>query len=371
MEQWTVWLLLVTIFIPISFVFIATPFLTRRTESFGISVTEEIYWHEDVRKIRKKYALLLTILHTILFIITAASLIKLSDEKNISIAIGGYTCAVIVISFVTYLFFHYRMKNMKRERQWASPVMQTVVVDTSFRRSKLTVSSYWFIPHILLALATLVIVVAFYDQFPNELILKYDFSGNATHVVDKSLQALLWPIATQFILIAMFLFINYSIVISKQQIDVADPEASRQRSIIFRHSWSVFIVVTGFLMTLLFSFIPLAQLLKLDPSSILIVSMIVPGIVMIGSIWLSVRLGQGGSRIRIEGSQSAVGSGFSDDDRYWKLGGIYYNPADPALFLEKRFGIGWTINFGHKLSWVIMAALVVVIIASILMGGTK
>jgi len=44
-------------------------------------------------------------------------------------------------------------------------------------------------------------------------------------------------------------------------------------------------------------------------------------------------------------------------DECWKLGIIYYNPDDPALMIEKRFGIGWTLNFGNRLSWIVMAAI--------------
>ncbi len=43
-------------------------------------------------------------------------------------------------------------------------------------------------------------------------------------------------------------------------------------------------------------------------------------------------------------------------DECWKLGGIYYNRSDPALFVQRRFGVGYTFNFGNRLSWVILAA---------------
>jgi uncharacterized membrane protein len=40
-------------------------------------------------------------------------------------------------------------------------------------------------------------------------------------------------------------------------------------------------------------------------------------------------------------------TGFRDDDRYWSSNIFYNNPDDPALFVPKRFGFGWTLNFGH------------------------
>lgn len=35
-----------------------------------------------------------------------------------------------------------------------------------------------------------------------------------------------------------------------------------------------------------------------------------------------------------------------DDKKHWKLGIFYYNRADKRVFLPKRYGIGWTVNFG-------------------------
>src|SRR6201987_6566316 len=41
-------------------------------------------------------------------------------------------------------------------------------------------------------------------------------------------------------------------------------------------------------------------------------------------------------------------------DRCWKAGIFYVNRADPALFVEKRVGIGYTLNFGNPWSWVVL-----------------
>jgi uncharacterized membrane protein len=41
---------------------------------------------------------------------------------------------------------------------------------------------------------------------------------------------------------------------------------------------------------------------------------------------------------------------YRDDDRYWPGGIFYHNPDDPDLFVPRRSGLGWTINFGHPRS---------------------
>jgi uncharacterized membrane protein len=51
-------------------------------------------------------------------------------------------------------------------------------------------------------------------------------------------------------------------------------------------------------------------------------------------------------------------------DACWKFGLLYYNPDDSALMVEKRFGIGYTVNFGNRTLWWIcgVAALVILLV---------
>jgi uncharacterized membrane protein len=58
---------------------------------------------------------------------------------------------------------------------------------------------------------------------------------------------------------------------------------------------------------------------------------------------------------------------FRDDDRYW-YGGIFYNnPDDPAVFVPKRYGLGWTVNFGHPTGKRFMILLMIGIILLLLL----
>lgn len=44
-------------------------------------------------------------------------------------------------------------------------------------------------------------------------------------------------------------------------------------------------------------------------------------------------------------------------DRAWKLGLFYFNPEDPALFVEKRFGVGYTVNFARAAAWLFIGGI--------------
>lgn len=53
---------------------------------------------------------------------------------------------------------------------------------------------------------------------------------------------------------------------------------------------------------------------------------------------------------------------FRDDDRYWYGGVFYNNPDDPALFVPKRFGLGWTMNFGHPQAKLVLIGILLVVL---------
>jgi uncharacterized membrane protein len=42
-------------------------------------------------------------------------------------------------------------------------------------------------------------------------------------------------------------------------------------------------------------------------------------------------------------------------DQHWRAGLFYYNPQDPALFVQRRNGPGYTLNFGYIFSWPVAA----------------
>ncbi|WP_374951271.1 DUF5808 domain-containing protein [Mucilaginibacter sp.] len=52
----------------------------------------------------------------------------------------------------------------------------------------------------------------------------------------------------------------------------------------------------------------------------------------------------------------------NDDNSHWKWGLVYYNPLNPKLIINKRYGLGWTFNFAHKATWLFLLAVVVITI---------
>ncbi|MBD1393136.1 DUF5808 domain-containing protein [Mucilaginibacter glaciei] len=52
----------------------------------------------------------------------------------------------------------------------------------------------------------------------------------------------------------------------------------------------------------------------------------------------------------------------NDDNSHWKWGLIYYNPHNPKLIINKRYGLGWTFNFAHKGTWLFLLMVIGVVV---------
>ena len=87
------------------------------------------------------------------------------------------------------------------------------------------------------------------------------------------------------------------------------------------------------------------------------------GIVIVLAV--AVRTGQEGSRVPVSTQEQGPVPAMvqRDDDALWRGGLVYVNQDDPAVFVPRRFGIGWTVNLGNRLVWVLLVAAAGLVVA--------
>ncbi|WP_334074685.1 MULTISPECIES: DUF1648 domain-containing protein [Paenibacillus] len=360
-------MLLVLMLLPVVFSLSFMPYLTRETISFGVTVNEETYRSEPLRRMRRAYATLSLSLYAVLFLACLLGVLRFGGAEAqftiFAIGIG----IMVVISIVLNIVFHLNMKKRLPSLPSTPAEKSKVVIDTGFRRNKLTWSNAWFLVHAAIIAGCVLLTLANYDAIPDQIAMKFDFAGNVTRFADKTMLTALFPNFMQVVMTLLFLFINWSINHSKQQTYAGDPERSVRQSTLFRRNWSLYTLISGLAMVLLFSFIQLNMLYPMDTDLIMLVSLAVPVFIVLFAAILSFITGQGGSRLGRKQGPSAVQP--ANDDRYWKLGGLYYNPQDPSIFVEKRMGIGWTLNFAHPVGWIILGGVLIVIAVAAIISG--
>ena len=146
-------------------------------------------------------------------------------------------------------------------------------------------------------------------------------------------------------------------------IDVDEAEKSAHQNAVFRYRWSVFTVIGGLGMMFVMGSIMLVNIEVISLMAIVPVTMTFVVLLVVYAIMLSITMGQSGSRVKT--TIKADGTKINrDDDRYWVAGSFYFNKEDPAMFVEKRFGIGMTVNFGNTWAVIIFVSIFAVIIGA-------
>lgn len=123
------------------------------------------------------------------------------------------------------------------------------------------------------------------------------------------------------------------------------PGSSSRREL---YRWFLLMIAAGISITMTFvSLLPLRDAMAArEMKTALAVSTIV--LIFIECIFIFLL-------IKMQVKQGSNGDPYDGTpDKCWYGGAIYYNPQDQAVFVEKRFGIGYTLNFARPVSWVFM-----------------
>jgi uncharacterized membrane protein len=123
----------------------------------------------------------------------------------------------------------------------------------------------------------------------------------------------------------------------------------------FAREMGVFLLSLEFFLAVIFSFVGLLPLMGNRDPGILPV-LIATVTMLVALIFAMSRLAKQHARLHAAAGGSEA-AGIPDD--HWKCGVFYVNRDDAALFVPKRFGIGYTLNFGHVSAWLIMVLVLV------------
>lgn len=367
MSTWFPILMILLMNLPVAVLLAFTPYLTRKTESFGVTIPEEVFEQEEIKAMRVDYrnkTLAVGIIISAISLLAAGGApmyLSLKDNMMVTSAVMPFGIVLeLLLSFLFYLPKHKAMKALKNKYKWTEKYPQKVVVDTEFRKKKILVSPWWFLMNVFMIGATILLVFLMYDKAPDRIPMHYDIYGNVNRWETKSYKTLFFPVTMQVFMCGLMVMIYWMIGRVRQQVDAARPEESLERNRVFRYRWSGYMVFMSWMMTGLFGFMELSLLgFVKDPNVIMMVVMTITAVILVASFVLAITTGQGGSRLKVVIDQA--GNVISrDEDKYWKMGMFYYNPNDPSWFVEKRFGIGWTNNFAHPATWIFLVAVIAI-----------
>lgn len=341
------------------------PALVPPTIPFGVRVPRD---HADapvIRAQRRQYRL------AVALVAVAATIAAVlgGDPAAGTVALA----AELVVGVLLYLRAHARVRAVKEEENWFAGRRQVAVADTSLRTDPPRYPWIWAVPTVVLTAATVVIGAADYSRMPARLAVHFGPSGRPDRWAARSFASAFGPVLAQVSATLLLLAVAGVVLRSRAQLDAEDPQAATRHRRFVMGSARALIVLGGCAGLTFLANALLVWHLVVPPAWARAALNVVPTLLgAVAIMVLIIRFGQGGSRLRLAGATTGGGRTVNrDDDRLYRLGLFYFNPDDPAVFVPKRFGVGWTLNVARPVTWVILGASVVLILAGGIGGLTR
>ena len=338
---------------------IVTPFLMRRGEVFAVTVPDTAAHDPYLRRLKRRYALLMATLTAVLTAVGAFG--AFTGDAGLALAVLCVGMLLLCIgSYGLMLYFRSKVRSYKKEQGWQASARESVAVvgDAPVPRA---VSLKWNLLYLPVIAVTLAIGAVGYAQMPDLIPQHMNFQGEVTEYMEKTPFTILVPALIVAFVAACMAFAHWTILRSKRPSNPSAPATSALAYGMFARAQSILLVAGGLALSVLGPVMELSFIgvIGLEQAGVFVVALAL--VIVVGSIVVSLVYGQGGSRVfsRMAASERLL----ADDDEHWKLGVFYYNPDDASLFLPERFGIGWTMNWARPAVWAIMLAGLVLTVA--------
>jgi uncharacterized membrane protein len=210
------------------------------------------------------------------------------------------------------------------------------------------------VPYAVLAVVA-VLLHANWQRLPSRFPIHWGIDGTADRWAERTWRSVDGPLLAGVLVIALLHALGYMIVAASPRGRMAGTADWTAR---FRRANLRMIVAIGWTLAALFGVLALNPYLLHGDGLVIPVWLMLAAILAVtaGFVWPIVRISQ----------EPGSGSDGTPDE-CWKLGQIYYNPSDPALMVEKRFGVGYTINFGNRASWLLVGLLLLIVLVPLLL----
>ena len=345
-----------------------TPYLMRRNECFAITVPASVQDDPRLISLKKRYAAIMLVLTVVTTAVSLAAGILITSGQDMagSVLVNVALFVPVVMSFVLMLRNRRKVIALKRSEGWEAKHHQATA-SVAEKDLPTAIPLAWNLIYVPIILGTVCVGLALYPNMPGMLPMHADFMGNVDSYVPKTLgSAIGFPVAFEAFMAACFIFSHWMIVRSKHSEDPGAPATSALAYGLFARAQSVFLFITGVLISGGIGFLFLlasAGFISLGQVGLIAIILCIP--IVIGSVVLLVVYGQAGSRVfrKMNDSDELL----SDDDEHWKLGVFYFNREDASIFLPKRFGFGWTLNFARPAAWVVVGGFVALSVAFVVL----
>ena len=347
---------------------------------FGVRVPKKYINSNEIKELERDYKKKYLIYMIPLMIII--NILNLFIE-NLGVFVLNIFLLVIVTNIPVVIYWKKTLK-LKEKMKWETLGKNVVIVDSSIRKPKtkednVVLSNKMFLLVLIIPLLTLLITIIEYKTVPNPFPIHYNAEGIPDSFIYKEgfrgiFYLFIMPVLVQVGMIALIAFMNKYAINGKVDINSGSLETIKMQRKVFKKFNSKLMYVLVIEINILMALIQLTTIYSWNINLINTPALIIIFATVIVYGIKSYKLGQGGKNINIneESKETFINKEFQkgeiyrDDDKYWILGAFYYNKNDPSIFVEKRIGVGWTVNIATKVGMILTILPLIIIIIAII-----
>lgn len=346
------------------------PKITHRELLFGVRIPETVVENPDVKSLHKAYQKGILFLTLLILGVQVFQYFILPDWTFLSTL---YLVLIFILAgFLIYVYNWREAKELKDKNGWYVSDRRVAEIKVKDSKTHDPVFLFWIFMILFPTILANLIQILLYDAIPDPMPIHWNIYMIADVFEPKTPVSVLKMVLLTSGTIILLLIGLISVKRQKMQINPDYPKKSFAQQLIYRQrilrAYGMVGTGTSWLFALMiFQQIGLIQMSGILGSFVLGVLIILPSFYLIFEF---IRCGQSGNKIPVDpdlsedkGFNQNIYSKSSGDDRYWKLGLFYYNPDDPTLFVEDRFGTNIGLNYART-----TAKLFVVIILAIILG---
>lgn len=338
--------------------------LNKKALFYGVRIPVGYENNEKLVFLHKKYQRNLLLCFIVFMIMLTLVIIFGSEEIAVALLVPETLLSLAVIA-VNYLAIHKRIKQVRIEEKWTFD-KNVVIIDTSYRNNKekeerITVSLLWFIIPLCILVTTIIGLLIKVAVIPDSN------SAEEFYLFNDGLSAFTMVILQAFLNI-IFLFSQLIIKNSKQSINGGVIGEIRHKSRRIRYLLSAGLLILDIYLNLVFMLVAFSMSNIVNQSLMkfsLPVSIFIPVIFSAVFIMAISKTMKEGKYIPKSDTETQVVN--RNDDKFYLFGSLYYNNNDPALFVEKRVGIGFALNFAKPAAKIFMGVIALIVIGSLVL----
>lgn len=343
---------------------ILLPRITRRGLLFGVYVGEAAHDRESARKIRRAWSAGIA-MATVVCAGAAVALAFAGAHPGVLVL---PELALLAIGAVLYLRAYRAAGEVVGGGVPIAPLPDVRVAHAGTVLPWLAVGL-----SIVLSAALTAVAASRYDALPDRVPIHFNAAGQADGFAPKGFGSVFaLPVITG--LMGLFLGgIAILVARTRPALRAGDGGVSIVAQIRFRAATARFLSGTAILIVAMLASLSVFSLRVAGgaapglPAKFLLWAFAIVAWTFGGVIYLFARYGQGGSRL--EGATPGpLADGLADNRRWW-LGVIYVNRDDPSWLVEKRFGLGYTINFGNPKAIAALAVFLIALVALVIIAA--